>query len=189
MITTAEETTELLAQPWTITPERYQHLMGVKQPWIAEISPWQYSNMGKRQKAAYDKKREEEWGASIDVKREWRDKVIAAYTEGKITKNDPSLDKEARDAIRHFEHYQEKQRQEEVKKQAHRSNQITSLDEVKVGDRVFEIMTGRYGTITKKNRLSVGFQPENHPGGYQITRPMKVSPACLLWKKYDDVKI
>lgn len=58
---------------------------------------------------------------------------------------------------------------------------------MKIGDRAWDLMTRRYGTITKKFKMSVRFEPENRPGGYQIG-PMTVPAGRLQWKEYSEVK-
>jgi hypothetical protein len=174
-----------LAKPWTITPDRYQHLIGVKQPWLAEISPMQYGLLGKRQKEAYDKKRAAEWEASGAAKDEWRGKVISAWDAGIIDSHSPELHPEAKTAITMEKIHRGKAAKEANLQAAQRTNEITSVDQVEVGDRVFDLMSGKYGKVTKKNKTSVVFEQE--AGGYN-PGPRKVDARGLRWKSYTDLQ-
>lgn len=174
-------------KPWQISASHYQRLKGVHQPHICEISPWQYSQMGKQQKAAYDKKRAAEWNASAEVKSEWAQLLLAAYDRGEVDLTSTDTHEEAREYIRlGLRCRKEAEKKVEFEK-ARLANQIRSVDEVSVGDRVFDIMGSRYGVITKKNRQSVRFRPDVVAGCYDPGE-YKTGPGALLWLKYDDLK-
>jgi preprotein translocase subunit YajC len=133
----------------------YQAVLGVHAPWIAEISPMQYAAMSKAAKAAYDKKRAGEWVASAAVKDQWRAAVLQAYAAGKFRREDPDVHPDA-DMVVFAAQRQAAQDAAAQQAQARgRENAITRADQVKVGDRVWVLMSGTYETVTRVSQKSV----------------------------------
>lgn len=186
LIRRLEESKEL-ERPWTITPSRYLFLLGVHEPWIAEISPMQYAHMGKQQKAAYDAKRSKEWAESGKAKDQWRNLVLKAFADGRFTLEDPETTREARDVVTHGQIAAKMaaQKADADKRNAEleRGNAITSADQVKAGDRVFVVLSASYGDVIKVSKKSVLVS-----GRFG---PMKVTLSdrapTLQWKSYDDL--
>ncbi len=167
-------------KPWQMSASEYQIMLGVHEPWIAEISPWQYASMSKRQQKAYEKKRLAEWTASAEAKKLWRDKVIAAFDAGEINLDMLGLHPDAREAIRLELVFRAAEVEERSKQNALDVNRIASIDEVEVGDQVWSIMYRHYGTITRKFRVCVRMLLDN---GFPCTEPIR----ALQWQSYDDV--
>lgn len=178
---TAEQVTR---EPWKYTVGQYQAALGVYQPHIAEISPMQYAHLSKRGKRQYDTKRTQEWDASANAKRAWRAAVIAAHDADAFNQHDPSTSDEAREAIR----YEERRRREAVTafrlEEALHRNKIASVDELSVGDRVFSIMAGQYGTVTKKHKVSVNVHFPDHA----FRQDWKCNVGELQRLSYNDAK-
>lgn len=167
--------------PWEMSASGWLAHTGVHEPWIGEISPMQMGLMGKQQKARYDKQRAAEWDASSKAKAEWRAAVIAAHDEGRITQDDPGLHPDAKSAI----FAERAARQEAAEKarldQALKDNRITSASQVKAGDRVYDVMYGRYVTVTKPLKASVHVV-DDHGDTY------KAPASRLQWRHYNEVK-
>lgn len=145
---------EVNAKPWEFSGSQYQIAHGVPQPFIGEISPMQFSRMGKQQKAAYEKKRREEWQASADIKKEWADKVEQAYKDGKISRDTPGLSKDARDVIIRSDINRKEREKAQALDAALQKNNIDSMNDFKIGDRVHTPLYG-YGRVLKKNKKTV----------------------------------
>lgn len=179
-----------IKKPWEMTPYQYQAMKGIHQPWIAEISPFQFSRMSERQKKQYEAKRSVEWQASADVKIEWKNIVIDAYEKGLFTLDDPNILKEVKDAIQYALRKKAEEKLKESFEQAWKENSIKSMDEVKIGDRVFDIMTRRYGTIDKKFKNSVKLRLEEPitVGPNKQSTEMTVNVRQLQRKSFDDLK-
>ena len=182
----AEEPGEIETVPaWEIGPDEYQRRAGVYQPHIAEISPYQYARMSKRQQKAYDEKRSKEWDASRRIKEEWRDQVAGAYERGEIDLKTPGLHREAEDVILHVEIEKEKAAKEAALSKAVEENEIKSLDEISLGDRVFAVGFGRHITIKKINKKSVWGVDDQ---GEKIFVKTGRRFTGLQWKHYNAVK-
>ena len=166
---------------WQMNASEYQSSIGVKQPWIAEISPYQFANLSKRAKAEYEANRRLEWQASADAKAEWRDKVMQAYDKGEITLDTPGLHDEVKRAIRSELQARDEAVIEAAIDKATKENDISSVDEVEPGDKVYDLMLGRYVDIVKKFKSSVRVKDAK---GEEFT----VKVRELRWKHYNDLE-
>jgi hypothetical protein len=170
--------------PWRFSAGAYQAALGVHEPWIAEISPMQYAHMGKAAKAAYDKKRHGEWEASAAAKRQWEDAVVAAFRDGRFDPKAADVHPDAETVVLHLRMAQDKAAAQAERASKERSNEITDVSQVKVGDRVFVTIWSSYGEVVKVSRKSVLVQ-----GGFG--RPMKIEVNArvplLAWKSHDDL--
>ncbi len=146
-----------LTEPWKHSADQYQAAKGVHQPWIAEISPFQYARMGKQQKAAYDAKRTKEWDASTNVKREHRAAVIEAFKAGKITHKTEGISQDAKRAILGEMHATKKAGKEAKRKAVDERRTIRSPSEVKPGQTIETTMYGKV-KVGKVNRATVSVQ-------------------------------
>ncbi len=98
------------SKPWEFSASGWLGHTGVYEPAIFDhCSPSQYAGMGKQQKRAYDKRRSQEWDASIKAKQEWRKLVAEAYERGEISEETPSLSQEAKSVIFWFKEEKAKQ--------------------------------------------------------------------------------
>lgn len=77
---------------WKMSASQYCTQQGVKEPWIAEISPMQLGLMSVRARVVYDAKRAAEWAASGACKEEWRQKVVEASVSGVFDWRNPPAD-------------------------------------------------------------------------------------------------
>lgn len=157
-------------EPWAMNAREYQRIMGVHEPWIAEISPAQYAGMSKREKKWYDEKRAKEWKASADIKAEWREKVTEAYKKGVIDLNAPNLSEDAKSVIIHYDIEQDRVEFETILNEVRKQSTIRSMDEITVGDSVFFIMTRNYHTVVKKHKKTVKLDNEMNVEPYSIRR-------------------
>jgi hypothetical protein len=172
---------------WQMHPSTYQERQGVHEPWIAEISPMQLGMMGDRQRAAYQKKRAGEWAASGQAKTEWRRKIMEAHDAGTITRDSPDLHPEAKRALLDGLAERQKSERQATFEEAVKANGIGSMEEISVGDRLFDTYSSSYGTVTKKNRSSVKFRPDR-PLYRGAPEEIKVGPGSLYRKSYDDLQ-
>lgn len=176
---------EVAARPvWEISASMYQARMGVHQPWICEISPYQYGSMSKRGKAQYDAKRSQEWAASGAVKQGWHRKVIVAYEAGEVTLDTPGLHSEAKSAIIHEQIRRREVETERRYKEALKQNRITGPGEIKKGDTVFDVICGKYGEVVKVNKKTARVWIDFAWGG----RDVKVDIRLLQWKHPNDIR-
>lgn len=169
--------------PWTMTASEYQYTKKVEQPFVGELSLHQLGSMSKNQKAAYLKKRSAAWDASGAVKQEWADKVFAAYERGDITRETPGVTSDARMAITHGLEAKNKATLETAWTT---TNRIGGADELKPGDRVYDLMRRDYGTVTKKLKVSVKVEFETPRAG--VKSEAVVNAKQLAWQSYDDLK-
>lgn len=137
-----------IEKPWTMSSAQYQHQRGVHQPWIAEISPFQYTNLPKNQKRQYDAKRALEWDASAACKEEYAAAVVAAHAAGAFKETDADVSEDAERAI----YYARLEVDEAAKKEALRvaleKNRV-HIEDVKVGDVLFAVLGGGYVVVAK----------------------------------------
>ncbi len=159
-----------------LTPSAYLTQQGIHEPHIAEISPFQYAKLGKQQKAAYDKKRQAEWQASIDGKEEWRKKVLAAHAAGEIKA--PYANKDVKNAILQSKIKADKEAKAAAEEKASASNEL-SMSELKVGQKVYHFGY-KYGEVVKVNKKSAIVQF----GGSKL----KVYEGSLAKKSPQDLK-
>lgn len=142
-------------QPWEMNAQQYQGAAGVHEPWIMEISPYQYGALSGRQKRVYDAKREREWQASADIKSEWRDKIHEAWKNGDITKDTPGLSDEAKTQIFKFERDKTEVAAKEAIRQAYEARIIRNPSDVAVGDKIDSPIYGKNLEVIKVNPKSI----------------------------------
>lgn len=175
-------------QAWTMSASAYLSKIGVHEPWIAEISPAQYAGMSKRAKAQYDKKRAAEWQASADAKAEWQRLILEAYHAGTITLETPGLHPDAKNAITGGLVKEREAATKQALAEATERNNITSVDDVKVGDTVWNLMLRRYGIVFKIFKRSVRLQFAEVLPGRKPTNEVTSNVGELQWQSYDDMK-
>lgn len=172
---------------WQISRAAFQAAKGVKQPYIAEISPFQYSRLSKRAKADYDKKRSKEWAASAACAGEYSDACFAAYQAGEIEAppgkrwfDHPLLHRDAREQIWGRVLAAERMDFERKMKAAHGPN--GDLELVAVGHTVYSLMPGCYCRVVKL--LKASLEMEDSRGGHHRARRV----ACN-WLHYNELKV
>lgn len=181
LFTVREAISEKPKKPWEMDSSAYLTSLGVHVPWIAEISPWQYAHLSKRQQERYDVKRAAEWDAAARARQEWRRLIEEAYERGEITKDTPGLHPEARDVIIFYKQEKEKRAKEKAMEEAVKENRIKSIGELEIGDEVYDLMLGRYVKVVKKFKTSVRVITRD---GKEFTVPVME----LQWKHYNELK-
>lgn len=177
---------EVTAQPWNYSASQYQYASGVHQPHIAEISPMQYANLSKSGRKRYDDKRSNEWQASIDIKQQWANAVMSAFDAGTITLTTP-MHEDALHMIRRELRHREEEQAAETKRQAMKSNLITSKDQVTIGQRIYTHMGG-YAFVRKINQKSISAELDSDKphmqgsirlpfGGFYFQNPREIVNA------------
>lgn len=136
---------------WKLSASQYCTQQGVKEPWIAEISPMQLGLMSKRARAQYDEKRRAEWAASGACKEEWRQKVVEASVSGVFDWRKPPADlhPEARDAAITAHIATQKANREEAWQAFSEAQSIHAPSDVAPGDRLWDIMFSGYVRVLK----------------------------------------
>jgi hypothetical protein len=169
---------------WRMSQDAYQAGKGVHRPWIAEISPAQYAGLSKRGKAQYDEKRAREWDASAACAREYHREVMEAFDRGEVTLTSPDLHPEARSVILGEQIERAKARRAEIFREASERNR--EMGDVRVGDVVYDILCGRYGTVTRKHKVSVAldFGP-----GPEWARTAKAPIARCAWLHLNELQV
>lgn len=150
---------EVRAKPWLYSPDTFQAVIGVKQPWLAEISPVQFGRMSKRAKVEYDRKREAEWAASAEAKAEWRRLVIDAHNRGAWSKSTPNVSREAKSELFAAKVRADEQKAAASLEQARKKNSLR-ISDLSPGMRVHYIMGNHYGTVSKVSKKSARMIPE-----------------------------
>lgn len=178
---------QVQAEPWKYSASAYQAVMGVHQPYIAEISPMQYAHLSKRGKAQYDAKREHDWDASAACKAEWRRLVIEAHDASRFHYKDADVEPEAKHAVIGERIDRDKKAKRAAIDAALADNKITDVSQLKVGDRIFDMAGGWHGTVTKVNKVSVSYKPDCQPGSWAEGRIFKANIGSLQWKPYAEV--
>ena len=170
---------------WQMDERRYQSLMGVHQPWIAEISPAQYAGMSGRAQREYSKRRDAEWQASYDIKQEWYEKVTQAYVLGKFKLEDPGVSEAAKTAVWRYERDLKEEREKVAHDQAVKENRIISVLDLEIGDRVHCIMYREYGTVIKKFKKSIRVRWEKPLTGGATETTLEA--GYFQWWDYNDM--
>lgn len=136
---------------WELSASQYCTQQGVKEPWIAEISPMQLGLMPKRARAQYDAKRSAEWAASAECKAEWRRKVVEASLAGVFDWRNPPTDlhPEARTAAITAHVASQKAHREEAWSAYREAQRIRTPGDVAVGDRIWDIAFSGYVRVLK----------------------------------------
>lgn len=136
---------------WKLSASQYCTQQGVKEPWIAEISPMQLGLMSKRQRAEYDAKRSAEWAASGACKEEWRQKVVEASVSGVFDWRNPPTDlhPEARSAAIAAHIAVQKANREEAWRAFMDAQRIRTPSDVAPGERIWDIAFSGYVRVLK----------------------------------------
>ncbi len=163
---------------WQQTRGQFQAQLGVPRPYIAEIHPGvQYARLSKRARKAYDEKRAAEWDASMQCAQDYQKAVVEAYEAGEFTREDAC--KEAWSIVLSHLVAKEKEAKQAAFEARYAENPIG--DAAEVGMRCYDLMTRRYGVITKMWKVSaqVRFDDGNE---------YKVRIGQLWHRSYNDVK-
>lgn len=163
---------------WKTTPQRWQHLRGVHQPWIAEIAPSQMGAMSDRRRAAYMKERGAQWEASAACKDEWNYIVRCQYVKRRFSWKDTGVTEEAKSLCIHTDIARYKRHQAEA------FDRLTAKNfahDAQVGDVVFDMIS--YGVIVKASAKSVRV---DH--GFNCGPGYKASRGQLRWLHYNELK-
>ncbi len=175
-----------MTEAWEMSAGAYQASIGVHQPYIAEISPYQYGRLSKRGRRTYDDKRRQEWSLSAAAKAKWRDIVLAAYASGQFNLDHPRLHPEALSAILAHERRREEVARQEAHQRAMKANYILEPAAIQPGDTVFDVMCGKYGEVVKVFRKSARVKfdfPWDHE------RVIKCEIRRLQWKHPNDLDL
>jgi hypothetical protein len=180
-------------EAWKISGSVYLAQNGIHQPYIAEISPYQYGSMSKRGKTQYDAKRREEWNIAGRGKRAWGEQVMEAYDAGKFTLDDPEVHPDAKSHVRAIQAARMEHDFQKRFAAASRLNRFTYETDVRVGDRVYCLIGGFYTTVTKVNRKSVRiesrFKGNNVIDGYTYNDADYTIDKCgLQWLHYNELQ-
>ena len=160
----------------------YQARLGVKQPWIGEISGVQLGRMSKRARAQYDARRSAEWGASHECGLAFARECFEAYVADQTILDHESISTDARNAILSAKLRWEEADRAERERRAVEANRISDASEVCVGARVFCIIGREYLRVTKVFKASLRGIGER--GGCERKVPAK---ACQ-WLSHEDMK-
>jgi hypothetical protein len=172
-------TTTITRPVWQQTASEYQAMMGVHQPYIAEISPWQYSTLGKQAQARYDATRRQEWSASFAIKRTWLRLIVEAFERGDFALTDEGVTSETKTAIFHYQRDREEADYSQRLSIAGRSNRFAATTCVRVGDRIYSPLGGGYVIVTKVNRKTLCFATRHGD--------MRVPITACQWLSSDDL--
>ena len=170
-----------IKKPWLLNYSQWLSAHNVHEPWIAEISSYQYGKLSKRARTAYDRRRSIDWDAAATSKGKFRTAIRAAYKAGKFTIEDPNISTDARDTIHGQQIIEQKAAASEVFEKKRSSNEITDLSDLKIGDRIFSFLVGGYAIITKINPKSILVKTKR--GGI-----MKVKLGMLQWLSHSDLQ-
>lgn len=136
---------------WKLSASQYCTQQGVKEPWIAEISPMQLGLMSVRARMLYDAKRRAEWAESGACKEEWRQKVVEASMSGVFDWRNPPADlhPEARSAAIAAHIATQKANREEAWRAFSDAQRIRTPSDVAPGERVYDIGFSGYVRVLK----------------------------------------
>lgn len=170
-----------ISKPWTMNGSMWLSAKGIHEPWMFEISPFQYARMSKSQKNAYDKKRNKEWNDSSKGKEEWANAVYDAFKNKEFDLNDKDVHPDAIDAAKIGKVIEDKAEKEAALKKALKENRIMDASVLEKGDKVFSVIYRRYGQVVKTGKKSVSVDM----GGGNI---MKIKAGLMDWLDYNDLK-
>lgn len=171
-----------LEKPWRLNASQWMIIKSVKQPWIAEISPFQYARMSDNKKKAYDKKRNKEWKDAAKAKDDWAEAVYQAHQDGEFDLSDSDVSRDAVEAVKMRGQTKDREEKEKAFKKAQEENRIKDTSELKVGDRVYSVMFRGYTDVIKVGKKSVRITAPRMPKG------MLQKPLALQWLSYDDLE-
>lgn len=167
---------------WEMDGDQYLRANNILKPYICEISGHQYALMSKRSQRAYDEKRTKEWQAAIDGQTEWLRLLLAAYDAEEFTLDTPGLSDAAKNQVYYEMARRMKARDRAALIAAREANRISSIDQVKIGDRIYHGIYG-YAEVIKINRktikvkLSSGFSPSDPPDMFYFRAHHEMKPA------------
>jgi len=141
---------------WQMSRAEWHHRHGVHIPWIAEISPYQYSTLSNRARQRYDAKRDAEWQAVEASALRWRAAIEAAWQAGEVAWQTEGVSPDARDVLFALDQAARAAaaRQEQADRRA--ANQIRDTSGLAVGDRLWATVYNQDVTVERVNRTSVG---------------------------------
>ena len=174
---------------WQLSAAAYQHKAGVRQPWISEISGTQFARMSRARQDQYQHQRYVEWGASSAIKDRWADEVWAAYQAGEFGKSTPNAHAEAVGLVWARIRADKAALKELAFQQALAANQDACMADV--GDRVYDLMSRRYGTVVRKFKKSLRLQfaePLYHDRRGVPQQEGSLNLYAVQWLSYDDLK-
>ena len=172
---------------WTMSRSAWQHAQGIHQPHIGEISGVQLARMSKRARRVYDAKREREWDASSEAKQRYDRRVVEAHDAGEFAVGDATTHRDARAAVVASATRRAEAAQAAQWEGAQKDN-VLSIDQVAVGDRVWLIIGGHYGTVIKKNKKSIRVKLETAYLANLPPRLVAMGGALVCRLSRDDLK-
>lgn len=172
---------------WNLSASQYCVQQGVKEPWIAEISPMQLGLMSKRQRDAYDAKRSSGWAASGACKEEWRHKVVEASLSGVFDWRKPPADlhPEARSAAIAAHIATEKANREEAWRAFYEAQRIRTPSDVTPGERIWDIGFSGYVRVLKPFAKGIRVALEREG---EAAKPYTADARRFQWMSHSDAK-
>lgn len=172
---------------WRLSASQYCAQQGVKEPWIAEISPMQMGLMSKRQRAQYDAKRSAEWAASGVCKEEWRQKVVEASLAGVFDWRNPPTDlhPEARSAAIAAHIATQKTNREEAWRAFLEAQRICTPSDAAPGERIWDIGFSGYVRVLKP--FAKGIRVALERDG-EAAKPYTANARRFQWMSHSDAK-
>src|SRR4030066_614639 len=167
--------------PWEMSSSQWLSVNKIPEPWVGEISPMQYSKLNNRAKKEYDIKRNREWALASKGKEDWRNKIYSAYKSGKFKLEDKGLNLEVINAVKQKSSEVQEKKQQQSFEEAEKSNKISDVSEVKMGDKVFHIIYRKYGVINKIGKNTVSLVLSNGD-------TIRVKPSLLNRYSYSDLQ-
>jgi hypothetical protein len=176
---------EVQVYPWKYTTVQYLAALNVHDPHIGEVSEVQITRMSRSGKTAYMNKQTELWNASAACEEDWRQRVWACFEAGDFTLDDVLLSSEARSAV-----ILEQAERIKAAKDARFCDamQCNFVQDPQIGQRIYDVGGGGYGTVTKVNRYSVRYEPEHPPSHWDTARTFKADIGQLRYLSYNDLK-
>jgi hypothetical protein len=170
-----------ISKPWTMSGSMWLSAKGIHEPWMFEISPFQYARMSKSQKNSYDKKRNKEWDNASKGKAEWAKAVYNAFKNREFNLNDKDVHPDAINAAKIGKSTEDNANKETALKKALKENRIMDASILKNGDKVFSVIYRRYGEVVKTGKKSVRVDMGDG-------NPVKIKAGMMDWLSYDDLK-
>lgn len=167
---------------WTLSPTQYQAQAGIARPHIMEIGPDQIRRQSAKQRVEYAGQRSVAWSLSERIKNRHAREVYEAYQRGEFTLDDPRLHPEARAQLQADERRITQATKQAAADELMGQNRIAETDTLAVGDRVYDLMRSRYGTVEKVFQKSVRLSYEDG------AKPATVRKGALQWQSYNDAK-
>lgn len=144
---------------WETTPGGYQAANDATMPGIGEISGVQRGRMSGAANRRYNADRHARSEAAGAAHADWRAKVEKSYGQGLWTLKD-DVPREVKSVI--FQKRAEAKKEEETAaRNAAYSKNVKGVDDAKVGDRLWDAIYSKYGTVKKNNRKSMRLVDED----------------------------